>query len=52
MIAPLLAERAPARPGPQTFAAEKDRTRLSEVAVKAFLDLARAWGLATPRPRR
>jgi antitoxin Xre/MbcA/ParS-like protein len=32
--------------GPQTFAAESDRVRLSEVALKAFLALMKAWGLA------
>ena len=32
--------------GPQTFASETDRARLSEVAVKAFLNLARAWDLS------
>ncbi len=37
------AERATAHPGRQTFASEEDRARLSEVAVKAFLNLARAW---------
>jgi hypothetical protein len=31
---------------PQTFAAESDRTRLSEVAVKAFLALGKAWELS------
>ena len=31
---------------PQTFAAESDRARLSEVAVKAFIALAKAWGLS------
>ena len=46
MPAAHFAERATARPGRQTFADEKDRTRLSEVAVKAFLNLARAWGLS------
>ncbi len=46
MTATLLAERTPARPGVQTFADEKDRARLSEVAVKAFLHLARAWDLS------
>lgn len=41
-----IAERAPPRPGPQSFANENDRARLSEVAVKAFLNLARAWELS------
>ena len=31
---------------PQTFAREADRERLSEVAIKAFLNLAKAWGLS------
>ncbi len=31
---------------PQTFAGQADRERLSEVAVKAFLNLAKAWGLS------
>jgi hypothetical protein len=31
---------------PQTFAAESDRARLSEVAAKAFLALGRAWELS------
>jgi hypothetical protein len=30
----------------QAFAAESDRARLSEVALKAFLALAKAWGLS------
>ncbi len=30
----------------QTFSAESDRARLSEVAVKAFLALAKAWELS------
>ena len=30
----------------QTFAKESDRVRLSEVAIKAFLALAKAWGLS------
>ena len=46
MIAPSLAERTPARPALQTFAAEKDRKRLSAVAVKAFLALSFAWSLS------
>ena len=44
------AQRAePASPAPgglQTFASETDRARLSPVAIKAFLSLARAWGLS------
>jgi Protein of unknown function (DUF2384) len=32
--------------GPQTFSREADRERLSEVAVKAFLALMKAWGLS------
>ena len=31
---------------PQTFAAESDRARLSNVAVKAFIALSKAWGLS------
>jgi hypothetical protein len=31
---------------PQTFAAENDRARLSEIAVKAFLALGKAWELS------
>ena len=31
---------------PQTFADERDRARLSEVALKAFLALMKAWGLS------
>jgi uncharacterized protein (DUF2384 family) len=31
---------------PQTFAAESDRARLSEVAIKAFLALAKSWELS------
>ena len=30
----------------QTFARENDRERLSHVAIKAFLSLAKAWGLS------
>jgi hypothetical protein len=30
----------------QTFSAESDRARLSEVAIKAFLALSKAWGLS------
>jgi uncharacterized protein (DUF2384 family) len=32
--------------GPQTFAAESDRARLSTVALKAFLTLMKAWDLS------
>ena len=32
--------------GPQTFAATSDRSRLSQVALKAFLALMKAWGLS------
>jgi hypothetical protein len=32
--------------GPQTFADESDRTRLTEVALKAFLALIKAWDLS------
>ena len=32
--------------GPQTFADERDRARLSEVALKAFLALMKAWDLS------
>jgi hypothetical protein len=32
--------------GPQTFADERDRARLSSVAVKAFLALLKAWDLS------
>jgi hypothetical protein len=32
--------------GPQTFAEESDRARLSEVALKAFLALTKAWDLS------
>ncbi len=31
---------------PQTFAAESDRARLSETAVKAFIALGKAWELS------
>jgi hypothetical protein len=31
---------------PQTFADERDRARLSEVALKAFLALVKAWDLS------
>jgi Antitoxin Xre-like helix-turn-helix domain/Antitoxin Xre/MbcA/ParS C-terminal toxin-binding domain len=31
---------------PQTFSQESDRVRLSEVAIKAFLALSKAWGLS------
>ena len=36
----------PAPIAPQTFAKETDRERLSEVALKAFLALSKAWGLS------
>src|ERR1700748_1317741 len=32
--------------GPQTFADESDRARLSEVALKAFLAVMKAWDLS------
>ena len=32
--------------GPQTFANERDRARLSEVALKAFLALMKTWDLS------
>ena len=32
--------------GPQTFADERDRANLSEVALKAFLALLKAWDLS------
>ena len=32
--------------GPQTFAAESDRVRVSEVALKGFLALMKAWSLS------
>jgi hypothetical protein len=32
--------------GPQTFADESDRTRLTEIALKAFLALIKAWDLS------
>jgi hypothetical protein len=32
--------------GPQTFAHESDRARLTEVALKAFLSLMKAWELS------
>jgi hypothetical protein len=31
---------------PQSFSKESDRSRLSEVAIKAFLSLVKAWGLS------
>lgn len=34
------------RTEPQTFSAESDRVRLSEVAIKAFLALSNAWALS------
>jgi hypothetical protein len=37
---------APTPTRPQTFAGQADRERLSEVAVKAFLSLVKAWGLS------
>jgi uncharacterized protein (DUF2384 family) len=36
----------PTRIEPQTFVAESDRARLSEVAIKAFLALSKAWELS------
>ena len=30
----------------QTFSAESDRARLSEVAIKAFLEVSKAWNLS------
>ena len=42
-----LALQAPLAPGElQTFAKDNDRERLSHVAIKAFLSLAKAWGLS------
>ena len=42
-----LALQAPLAPGElQTFARESDRARLSPVAIKAFLSLAKAWELS------
>ena len=42
-----LARSSPAAPaGLQTFGRETDRKRLSEVAIKATLNLARAWNLS------
>ena len=38
--------------GPQTFADERDRARLSEVALKAFLALMKAWDLSERGGRR
>ena len=32
--------------GPQTFADERDRARLGEVALKAFLSLVKVWDLS------
>jgi hypothetical protein len=46
MAASRLAEQTLIHPGPRTFADERDRRRLSQVAVKAFLNLALAWGLS------
>jgi Helix-turn-helix domain len=37
---------AAASAGPQTFAKENDRERLSPVATTAFLSLSKAWGLS------
>ena len=37
---------APGAAGPETFAAEADRARLSDVALKAFLSLGKAWHLS------
>ena len=44
MTASAVADRT--RPGLQTFVDEKDRARLTAVAVKAFLALSRAWSLS------
>ena len=47
MTAASLAHAAPLATGElQTFARENDRERLSPVAIKAFLSLAKAWGLS------
>ena len=48
MPGPTLAVTSPALTAtqPQTFADERDRARLSQVAVKAFLALAKAWELS------
>jgi uncharacterized protein (DUF2384 family) len=47
MTAASLALQATLAPGElQTFARENDRERLSPVAIKAFLSLAKAWGLS------
>jgi len=35
--------------GPQTFAEESDRVRLSQVALKAFLALGKAWDLSNAK---
>ena len=35
--------------GPQTFADESDRARLSAVALKAFLALMKAWDLSNAK---
>jgi hypothetical protein len=37
---------SPGAAEPQTFSLESDRARLSEVALKAFLALTRAWALS------
>jgi hypothetical protein len=45
--ATMTARAPPLAPGElQTFSNESDRVRLSEVAIKAFLALAKAWGLS------
>ncbi len=48
MPGPTLAVTSPALTAtqPQTFADERDRARLSEVALKAFLALSKAWELS------
>lgn len=48
MSRPTLAATSPALTAlePQTFADESDRARLSEVALKAFLALLKAWNLS------
>jgi uncharacterized protein (DUF2384 family) len=37
---------SPGRVEPQTFSSESDRARLSEVAIKAFLAVMKAWALS------
>jgi uncharacterized protein (DUF2384 family) len=37
---------SPGRGEPQTFSSESDRARLSEVAIKAFLAVMKAWALS------